>query len=223
VRFNDSSLRIFHKTFPWGPPFARRANFEAGYLDAEDRLVTRYLAPHSDVLVLGSGNGREARPICRKGHRIVCVDIGFLYLVSGHRLFASEGVRDVAFVQADVERLPFVEPSFDFVFFSFYSGLKDRRFDVLRRLARFLRRDGALLLGVCTPRYEDLYRHGYPSTHGWAFISDAEQLREEVAPCGFELLESKVDPFRPEYRYSILTKADAHAYATGSRSTIPCS
>jgi ubiquinone/menaquinone biosynthesis C-methylase UbiE len=220
---NDEMLdETVRRAFPWGPPFAMRANFEAGYLSEERRLIAKYLLPRSDVLVLGSGNGREARPICRNGHRIVCMDIGVLYLVSGQQLFDAEGVRDVAFMQADVERLPFVELSFDFMFFSFYSGLKERRFEVLCRLRRLLRRDGVLLLGACTPRYKDMYRNSYPGTDGWAFISDTEQLRQEVASCGFELLESDIDPIRPEYRFSILKTVVADAHATGSRSAIPC-
>jgi len=203
----DDVQRLLNKSLPWGPLFAKRVNFESGFLSEEERLVARYLSPGSDVLVLGSGNGREARPICHQGHRIICVDLGPLYLVAGRRLFLSEGVDEIVFVQADVAALPFAKNSFDFVFFSFYSSQGEKRFDVMHGIYQVMRPGGHLLLTVCTPKYRQIYRKAHLPMSDWVFFSGAEQLDREVASCGFILLESNPDPLRPEYRLSMLKKA----------------
>jgi SAM-dependent methyltransferase len=198
--------QIFARELPWGPLFARRANFESGYLQEEGRLVAKYLKPKSDVLVLGSGNGREARPISQDGHRIVCADVGFLYLVSGRGLLSGEGVRGVAFLQADAAHLPFRQACFDFVFFSFYSSQAEKRFEVLSGIGKCLKAGGLILLTACTPRYLEMYRESPLNTDGWAFVSSAEQLCAEVSTCGFELLDGALDPGRPEYRCALLRR-----------------
>ena len=203
---NARAKAALEREFPWGMVFAKRANFESRFFSEEKRLVARYLQPHSDVLVLGSGNGREARPICHRGHRIVCADVGALYLVYGQKLFSTEGVEDIAFLQANVTALPFANREFDFVFFSFYSSQGDRRFEVLEGIHRIMRPGGCLLLTACAPRYQEMYKEACLPMDGWTFIPSVEQLRQEVAPCGFELLESEVDPIRPEYRFAMLKK-----------------
>jgi hypothetical protein len=38
----------------------------------------------------------------------------------------------------------------------------------------------------------------------WAWIANGTQLQQEVSLCGFELLESQVDPTRPEYRFALI-------------------
>jgi len=193
--------KTIEQIFPWGGLFATRENFEYGYLTQEGRYyVAKYLPPASDVLVLGSGNGREARPIRRKCNRIVCLDIGLGYLLSGRMLFTMEKVSNVSFVQADVANPPFAKKCFDFIFFSFYSVVRDKRFDIMREIRQILRPDGILLLSNCTSEYVTKWRTGYD----WALIDDVEQLRQEVSSCGFELLESAVDPKRAEYRCSVL-------------------
>ena len=64
---------ITDKVLPWGKLFAERDNFEFGYSKEEGRLVSEYLQKKpSDVLVIDSGNGREARPICRD--RVISVE-----------------------------------------------------------------------------------------------------------------------------------------------------
>lgn len=194
----EDRLRIFlKKELPWGTLFAERENFEWGYFTAEGRLVKKYFRnePNQWVLVIGSGNGREARPICHYDCRFVCMDISSVYLKAGKILFASEGVQNVNFAQADTKHLPFVDDSFDFVFFSIYSSLGKYRFDVLRETHRILRSKGLVLLSNVTSLYKK---------KEFFVVSNKEQLSEEVNSCGFELVEDEIDPIRPEYRYSML-------------------
>jgi ubiquinone/menaquinone biosynthesis C-methylase UbiE len=193
----DGLENRFKREFPWGTLFAERRNFESGYLNAEGRLVEKYFKnePNKWILVIGSGNGREARPICGYDCRIVCMDIGSIYLKAGKRLFSSERVQNVSFVQGDTKYLPFADDSFDFVFFSLYSPLGKYRFDVLHDIHRILRIGGLVLLTSLTSQYRN---------DKWHVISNKEQLIQEVLSCGFELIDGEIDPFRPEYRVSML-------------------
>jgi len=197
---DDRWREIIHRDLPWGAVFATRPNFEWGYFIDEGKLVAKYLRSPGDVLVIGSGNGREARPICRDGHWVVCMDIGLTYLKSGQRLFAREGIQDVLFLQANMAQLPFEEDSFDFIFFSLY-GIGEKRFDVLAGIRRVLRPNGLILLTAGTPLCEAKH-----ALENQVYIANEAQLREELSPRGFEILESSVDPERPEYRVSILRK-----------------
>jgi len=195
-------IKFLSKNLPWGKLFATRSNFECGYFIDEGYFVTKYLKTPSDVLVMGSGNGREARPICRQGHKIVCFDIGGLYCASGEALFRKEGIRTVYFVEADIFRLPFAENSFDFIFFSLYSTVGERRFEMLKNIRFVLRPSGLILLGCLTPLYREKYKR--LPLGGRIFISSETELNNEVSSCGFDFLESRVDAKRPEYRFSIL-------------------
>lgn len=191
------------RAFPWGRLFAMRKNFEAGYLQLEGELVDAYLERPSDVLVIGSGNGREARPICGQGHRIVCQDLAFCYIQSGQKLFSELGAKNVRFIQNDVtEGLAFTDNSFDFVFFSLYSSCGRHRFEVMRDIHRVTRPGGLVLHNAATP----YYRTAQPRADikGWVLFDTIDSLQREVTGCGFRLLQSGVDKKRREYRVSML-------------------
>jgi len=63
-------------------------DLQAGYLNAEGRLIERYFKNKSKqhILVVGSGNGREARQICHYDCQIICLDISSLYLKAGRSI-----------------------------------------------------------------------------------------------------------------------------------------
>jgi len=203
-------LNLMKKTIPWGKEFLRRRNVEAGYKSEEGRLVKKYLQNPSFVLIIGSGNGREARPISRGGHKIVCLDYGYLYLSCGRKYFENEGICNIDYLQADMlTDLPIKDNTFEFVIFSMYSVCGARRFSVMRAIHRIMRTGGMLLLGCCTPIYPKLY----PTSHDYinkefTLIDSASQLEQEVSLCGFKLLESGICPARTEYRKAILEKID---------------
>jgi SAM-dependent methyltransferase len=196
---------ISSQGFTWGFLFAGRANFDFGYLEGERYLVDKYFNKRNCVLIIGSGNGREARPICRQAKTIVCIDTGWLYLMSGKQLFKSERIGNTHFVQADMFQLPFAKKSFDFVFFSMYSFAARRRFEVLRHIRDLLKPDGLVLLLCGTPLYEKISRQRKVHLpHRVTCVRSAGELRREISLCGFRMLESQVDSKRPEYRYSLL-------------------
>lgn len=164
----------------------------------EARLVARYLTAPGDVLVIASGNGREARPLVAGGHRIVCVDLGPDYLSIGRTLFAREGTTSVRFAAADMYHLPFAPRSFDFIFCSTYSRAAERRFDLLRHVARLLRPGGHVLLLGVTP-----VARSFALGPEEAYIESDEQFRAEVSGCGLEYLESGIGADAPDYRLAI--------------------
>lgn len=190
------------KGCPWGLTFFKRSNFEWGYFVKEGYLVKKYLRTPSRIMVIGSGNGREARPISTDGHKIVCMDIGPIYLKSAQKLFAKEGKNNVCFVQANMLNLPFNKESFNFIFFSLYSYAGESRFNILRDIHRILSPGGLVLLTACTPLYNKIH----PRAPSAAWMSSIEQIRKETSLCGFILLEGSVDSERPEYSFSILKK-----------------
>jgi len=185
--------------FPWTNLFGTRSNFEGGYFTKEAELVDKYLKNVDNVLVFGSGNGREARPITNKGKRIVCFDYGLGYLLSGKKLCKSEGIKNVHFILADALHLPFASESFDFIFFSIYSGLKNDRFSVITDIHRILRKDGYVLLCCYMPSYKKAKKYGSVT------FKSIDDLEKEVNEYGFSLVEGGQDQKRQQYIFSILS------------------
>ena len=187
------------KLFPWTNAYGTRDNFSGGYFTKEAELVDKYLKKVDNVLVFGAGNGREARPIIDRAKRIVCFDFGLGYLLAGKKLCESEGITNVSFVLADALHLPFPPDSFDFIFFSLYSCLKEDRFAVISDIHRILRKDGLVLLCCYMPTYPKAKKYGSVTFNG---ISDLER---EVNEFGFSLVEGGQDQKRPYYIFSILS------------------
>ena len=187
------------KLFPWTNLFGTRRNFEGGYFTKEAELIDKYLKKVNDVLVFGSGNGREARPIIDRAKRIVCFDIGLGYLLAGKKLCEFEGIKNISFVLADALHLPFPSDSFDFIFFSLYSCLKENRFIVISDIHRILRKDGYVLLCCVMPSYPEAKKNGSVT------FNSIDDLEREVNEYGFSLVEGAQDQKRPHYIFSILS------------------
>jgi SAM-dependent methyltransferase len=195
-------LRFLARGMPWGPLFAERRNFEYGYFTSEHHFVAKYLKKPSSVLVFGSGNGREARPIAADGHWIVCFDIGFLYAKGGSMLCAREGLGNIHFLQADMYSLPFAIDTFDFIFFSIYPTAGKRRFEVLHQVREILRPGGMVMVMIPTP----LYRRHIPNLPPDFVTLTEEEVAEEIVrieECRFRFRESSVDPVTNRQRSAV--------------------
>ncbi len=201
--------KIVAEALPWGGVFASRSNYEWGYFESEKIMIEKYLPAKSSLLILGSGNGREAKPICCDGHRIVCMDYGYMYLEVGKRLFSKEKIdRTISFVAADVlHPLPFKGGAFDSVFFSIYSSCGEKRFDIMRDIRHILKPDGILFLNCANSLYPSIYPPEKDFSK-YAFIDSEEELHQEVSQCGFDIIESMIDPDYNEHRYSVLKIGD---------------
>lgn len=179
--------------------FGMRNNFGSGYFTKEGELVAKYLKNIENVLVFGSGNGREARPIINKAKRIICFDYGLGYLLSGKKLCVSEEITNVYFLLADATNLPFSSASFDFIFFSIYCTLNEKRFDVLCDIRRILRQDGFLLLTCLLPWYPNAIQKGFVT------FNNINEIEKEVTKYGFTFIEGGQDYNRKEYIFAILS------------------
>lgn len=193
----------FESDLKWGPIFALESNFKFGFCDEEKSFVKQYLKPKSTVLVIGSGNGREARPISRDGHDIHCIDTSLLYLLAGKSQFKKENITNVNFIQADMHYLPYRKDSFDLIFFSLYSSAGNRRLDVLKQIGEILKKDGSVILMTCTSDYvlgNNLVKQ-YPDFY---YCRNKDELLKETDSCGLSMIETSLIKGFPYYRIALL-------------------
>jgi ubiquinone/menaquinone biosynthesis C-methylase UbiE len=117
-----SAEQAFHDRQAWqrSPTFTRfpeELHFtDAAYLDHESWIRPAFAQLGNvndlDVLDFGCGHGMAAVVLARRGARITAFDLSYGYLTEACRRARANGVR-VHFVQADGERLPFADASFD--------------------------------------------------------------------------------------------------------------
>lgn len=181
-------MDFLYKNLPWGFSFATRKNLERGYLEEEKRLVKKYLKTGDNILIIGSGNGRQAYPLAPNGHFIVCVDIEMLYLSSGKKLLSQQGIKNVHFLKMDKYNLSFTHQSFDFAFFSINNfsarnlDLPHRKqFNILKSIHQILRPGGIVILHIHKSIYQN---HTY----------DTKKLANDLLIYNFEMLEHAPAP-----------------------------
>jgi ubiquinone/menaquinone biosynthesis C-methylase UbiE len=89
---------------------------DAAYLDHETWIRPAFHQlgelPGRTVLDYGCGHGMAAVVLARRGARVTALDLSHGYLEEAHQRARANGVA-VEFVQADGERLPFADGSFD--------------------------------------------------------------------------------------------------------------
>lgn len=97
-------------------PVADRYRTSADHAEAEDRemLFSRLaLGPDQVVLDIATGGGHTAVAAAGKVRRVVASDLTPEMLLEARTLAREKGIRNVVFVAADAERLPFAAGSFD--------------------------------------------------------------------------------------------------------------
>ena len=121
-----------HRALPEGVPQAIRAAVLGAAGVAAPRLLD-----------LGAGTGRVGWPFVAAGDAYVGIDLSLGML----REFAKRGARPIALAQADGERLPFADATFDAVLMvQVFGGMHGWR-RVLAETRRVLRPRGVLLVG----------------------------------------------------------------------------
>ena len=105
-----------------------------------------------DVLELGCGAAQCARWLVREGARVTAFDVSLGQLHEARRLDALTGVRVDRLAQADAQRLPFRDGSFDVACSSFGAVpfVADSA-GVMREVARVLRPGGRFVSSVTHP------------------------------------------------------------------------
>jgi ubiquinone/menaquinone biosynthesis C-methylase UbiE len=114
--FHDRQARERAVTFARAPDGLRFD--DAAYLDHETWVRPAFGrlgdVRGRDVLDYGCGHGMAAVVLARHGARVTAFDLAHAYLAEARARAEANGV-GVAFVQADGERLPFADASFDAV------------------------------------------------------------------------------------------------------------
>ena len=118
----------------------------------ESRLNVLGDVEGKDVLEFGCGGGQWSTALARHGARAVGFDLSEQQLAHARRLQEETGVR-FALVQADAERVPFADASFDVVFadhgaFSFADPYR-----TVPEAARLLRPGGLLAFSHISPLF----------------------------------------------------------------------
>lgn len=112
-------------------------------------FLRRHLLPGGRVLEIGCGNGDLSLYAATLGCRVLGLDISTTAVVAARTGAARLGVRDVAFVAAEVERFV-TDERFDAIFaFGVLEHLEDDR-GAAARMVGLLRPGGKLLLRVPT-------------------------------------------------------------------------
>ena len=120
------------------------------------QLVVDFAAPTGSERVLdtGTGAGHTALALAPRVASVVLTDPAPAMLATAHRLFTEAGIRNADFVEAEAERLPFPEASFDIV----TTRLAAHHFDevalAFREVARVLS-PGGLFIFIDTLAPED--------------------------------------------------------------------
>jgi SAM-dependent methyltransferase len=114
--FHDQQAGQRSATFAYQPDRLRFGN--ATYLDHETWVRPAFERLGDlrgrDVLDFGCGHGMAAVVLARHGARVTALDLSHAYLKEAQARAVTNDV-DVAFLQADGERLPFADQSFDAV------------------------------------------------------------------------------------------------------------
>jgi len=102
------------------------------------------------VLELGCGGGQWSIALARRGARAVGLDLSIRQLAHARRL-AGEASQPVPFVNANAERAPFADESFDIVFCDHGAMTFADPYLTVPEVARLLRPGGAFAFNIASP------------------------------------------------------------------------
>ena len=186
----------------------------------ETEILDRYHVNSGKMLVLGSGWGREAIAIARRGVAVVGMDTNFAAVHTAQELATAAGV-SARFHQANLLKLPYARSSFDFVLLSsiMYSAIPSvsQRHAWLADLGRLLKPNGLVILSflperppvsrlrrlstslntalVKLPGTNRAYQPGddWVGGHFVHWFKDLDEIRKELEGPGLTLLEINWD------------------------------
>jgi SAM-dependent methyltransferase len=145
----DAELKTRHRAM-WGSgDYARMV--ETFLLPIGERLADACdIAPGARVLDVAAGTGNASIPAARRGARVTASDLTPELLEAGKRRPDAEGL-DIEWVEADAERLPFEDESFDVVMSAIGVMFAPHHQDAADELVRVCRPGGTIALLSWTP------------------------------------------------------------------------
>jgi ubiquinone/menaquinone biosynthesis C-methylase UbiE len=153
------------------------------------RKLLNRLEPGSSLLDLGCGSGDPADVEITKEHKVTGVDISQTQIN-----LARQNVPTGHFLHGDAGSVEFPPGSFDAVisFYTLEHIPREEHMTILRRIYKWLRVGGFLLISTEAGEYDDVMGEwlGVPM-----FISsfDPESVKQMVDEAGFELLETAIE------------------------------
>jgi SAM-dependent methyltransferase len=108
------------------------------------------IGPDTRVLDVGAGTGNASIPAAERGAKVTASDLTPELLEAGRRQAESEGL-ELEWAEADAEKLPFDEGSFDVVMSSIGAMFAPHHQDAADELARVCRPGGTIGLLSWTP------------------------------------------------------------------------
>lgn len=145
------------------------------------------LAPHSQVLVVADGEGRNSVHLAQLGHQVVAMDASAIGVEKARRLAARRCVV-VDFRVADIMTWDWAPAAYDAVVAIFIQFLSpDQRTEVFEGMQRTLRAGGRLLLHGYRPEQVALGTGGPPDP---ANMYTEELLRDAFGAMEIERLAS---------------------------------
>ena len=154
-------------------------------------LLEAELAPDSDVLELGCGAGVPVTRRLAERHRVTGVDLSARQVE-----LARKSVPGATFLHADALALDLPESSFDAVVSLYMSGHvpRDEQPELLRRIARWLRPGGHLLMTLTRGGSDGVVEEDWLGAPMFFAGEDAETNLARVHANGFETLRAELVP-----------------------------
>ena len=145
----DTELKARHRSMWASGDYAGMV--ETFLLPLGPRLVAACgIDPDTSVLDVAAGTGNASIPAAQAGGRVTASDLTPELLEAGRLRAEAEGV-ELEWVEADAERLPFEDESFDVVMSSIGAMFAPHHQDVADELVRVCRRGGTIGLLSWTP------------------------------------------------------------------------
>lgn len=141
-----SIKRLVEEQFSQVADNYRTSSVHAGGDDLVQMLTAAALSGQEVILDAGSGAGHTALAFAPQAARVVSVDLSAAMLEQGRRLAAERGIGNVEFRQADVERLPLPDATFDLITSRYSAHHWPHPAAALAEFGRLLRPGGRLLL-----------------------------------------------------------------------------
>jgi SAM-dependent methyltransferase len=203
----------------WEEFSARDSDIAIGLMRWEDEMLARFVTRDDDVLLVGSGPGRDLVAMVERGYRVTAVEPARLAIATCRRQLAMRGL-SAAIIEGFFEDVA-LPRRFDVIIFSgcCYNFMPEsrRRIAALRKAAAHLAPGGRILVNFMTER------SGHPLLIQLARLSAIISRSDWRPERGDVLLP--VDPKRALFHYEhpfVPGELEAEAVAAGLRVVERC-
>jgi SAM-dependent methyltransferase len=203
----------------WEEFSARDSDIAAGLMRWEEEMLARFVTREDDVLLVGSGPGRDLVAMVAGGYRVTALEPARRAIATCRRQLAMRGL-EAEILEGFFEDVP-LPRRFDIIIFSgcCYNFMPEscRRIAALRKAADHLAPGGRILINFMTER------SGHPLLVRLARLSAAITRTDWRPEPGDVLLP--VDPKRALFHYEhpfVAGELEAEAQAAGLRAVERC-